>query len=120
MGRAVFAKFYEENEMTPGLRNHKEASLRVAIPDGVPEELREGIREIVALQSESQGKGHATKLMHEVCTEADVYGKVLFLQPQPFDDGMDADKLEQFYKKFGFEKIQDEPVVLMARKLFHQ
>jgi len=106
--------------MTPGLRNHKAASLRVAIPEGVPEEMREGIREIVSLQSESQGKGHATKLMHEVCTEADVYGKVLFLRPLPFADGMDADKLMRFYRKFGFEKIQDDPVVLMARKLFHQ
>lgn len=102
--------------MTPGLRDHKGASLRIAVPDAVPEDMRERIREIVSLSSSNPRKGYATTLMWSVCHEADKAGFVLMLQPIPFDDATDAEKLKRFYGKFGFVEIQQEPVVLMARQ----
>lgn len=106
-----------------GYRHFKSASLRLCVPLGLeaddPEEtarMREGIREIIDVRSESRGKGHATKLLHNVCTEADVDRKVLMLQVKKFDEGMDEDKLLKFYSRFGFTTIQTEPVTLMARQ----
>src|SRR5678816_4756553 len=102
--------------MTPGLRIHKRATLRIAVPLGLPEEMRHGVREIMSVASENARKGHATALMHEVCAEADRLGFVLMLQVKPFADGMDDEMLRAWYARFGFIKIQDEPVVLMARQ----
>ena len=101
--------------MTPGLREYKQATLRVAVPLGIPEHMRHGVREIVAVQTTNPRKGHATHLMHDVCAEADRTGFVLMLQVRPFDDGMDDEQLEEWYAKFGFIEIQHEPV-LMARQ----
>jgi len=39
------------------------------------------------------------------------------LQPHKFDDGMPDEKLEKWYEKFSFVRIQSEPVVLMARQV---
>lgn len=101
--------------MTPGLREHKQASLRVAIAECLPEDMREGTREIVSLESTNPRKGHATTLMWTVCHEADKARIVLILQPKAFGDGMDDEKLERWYGRFGFKAIQREPV-LMARQ----
>jgi len=98
-----------------GLREHKGASLRLAIPD-LPEEYQKGIREIVGLQSSNPRKGHATTLMWDVVSEADRAGMVLMLMPEPFDAGMDKDKLTKWYQRFGFQEVQQQPVVLMARQ----
>lgn len=102
--------------MTPGLRTHKRASLRIADPTGIPEDMRDGMREILSLQSEDRGKGHAKALMHQVCAEADRHNIVLLLQPQPFAEGMTQERLEKFYESVGFRRIQERPV-LMARQV---
>lgn len=103
--------------MNPGLRDYKTATLRIAIAEGLPVEMWEPTREIVALHSTNPRKGHATLLMHSVCAEADKEGILLILQPQKFDDGMPDEKLEKWYEKFSFAVIQREPVVLMARQV---
>lgn len=101
--------------MTPGPRYHKQASLRVALPEGVPEEMRDDMREIVDVQSTDRRQGAATALMYTVCTEADREWKTLFLKVEPFDDGaVDADKLRKWYSRFGFAVVQEQPC-LMAR-----
>lgn len=102
--------------MTPGLRIHKRASLRLIESTAVPDDMRSGIREIVSLVSEDHGKGHAKALMWQVCAEADRAGMVLLLEPKPFRQGLTQEQLERFYAGFGFVKVQSEPVVLMARQ----
>lgn len=100
--------------MNPGPRTHKQASLRVAIAEGLPVEMWEKTREIVGVQSLNQRKGHATALMWTVCAEADRAWLTLVVQPKSFANGMGDDKLIAWYSRFGFVKIQDTPV-LMAR-----
>ncbi len=75
-----------------------------------------GVFEVVNLftQPESRKKGLASELMRKLCSRADTYQCVLMLQPKPFGRGRQFKGLEQFYEKFGFKRIQDEPV-LMAR-----
>jgi GNAT superfamily N-acetyltransferase len=100
--------------VTPGLRTHKRASLRIAEPTSVPDDMRANLREIVSLQSDDHGKGHAKALLHQVCAEADRANVVLMLHVKPFADGMTLEQLEKFYEGHGFARIQDEPL-LMAR-----
>ena len=57
--------------MQPGLREHKQASLRVAIPEALPEHMRPRMRELISIQSGNPRKGHATALLYQVCQEAD-------------------------------------------------
>lgn len=101
--------------MSPGLRKLKSASLRVAVPLGLPSEMRPHIREILDVRSTVQRRGHAAALMNRVCKEADLDWFTLMLQVRAFDDGLSTDQLQKFYAKFGFETIQTEPEILMAR-----
>lgn len=100
--------------MTPGLRQYKAASCRVAIAMGLPEDMRDQTREIVGVQSTNPRKGHATALLHTVTAEADREWMTLLIHVEPFDDGMTGEQLMKWYGRFGFVKIQDDPV-LMAR-----
>lgn len=100
--------------MTPGIRLHKQASLRVAIAEGWPVEIQDQVREIVSIQSTNPRKGHATALLHQVCAEADKWWITLLVQVAPFNDGMTLEQLEKWYCRFGFLRIQDDPM-LMAR-----
>lgn len=102
--------------MTPGLREHKSSSLRVAVAECLPFDMQPMTREIVSLASGNPRKGHATTLMWAVCHEADLACMTLILQPKPFgEEGLDDEKLMRFYEKFGFVVFQNLPVVLMAR-----
>jgi GNAT superfamily N-acetyltransferase len=101
--------------VTPGPRTHKQASLRVAIATGLPEDMRSGIREIIDLESKNQGKGHATALMHRVCEEADRTGHILLLMPKAFSEGMTTEQLMGWYGRFGFIAVQQEPVLLVRQ-----
>jgi len=101
--------------MNIGLRTHKSASLRIAVAEGLPDEMRPGTREIISVRAENSRKGHASALMCKVCNEADRQRIVLLLEAKPFDDGMNEDQLMRWYGRFGFIRIQDEPV-LMARQ----
>ena len=101
--------------MNPGIRKLKSASLRVARPVGLPHEMQEQIRELIDMHSANQRKGHATALLKAVCKEADTEWLTLMVQVQPFDDGMDMDKLKRWYERLGFVEVQSQPVILMAR-----
>lgn len=101
--------------MTPGMRYHKQASLRVVVATGLPDEMRDDVREIASVTSTARGRGEATALMHTVCAEADRDWKTLMIKVEPFDDGaLDESKLRKWYSQFGFRVIQESPC-LMAR-----
>lgn len=103
--------------MEVGLRQYKQASLRVAIPTALPEHMQPHMRELLSVKSESQRKGEATALMHKVCQEADDARMTLLIHVVPFDEGLTLEQLQKFYTKFGFEVIQTEPALMMARRV---
>lgn len=100
--------------MTPGLRTFKSASLRVAIAEALPKEMRDQTRELLSVQSGNPRKGQASKLMWAVCKEADAWWLTLLVNVKSFDDGMSDEQLRKWYARFGFEVIQDDPC-LMSR-----
>lgn len=62
---------------------------------------------------DSRNQGHATALLKEVCRRADMSMYILVLSPEPFENSpLTAKDLERWYGKFGFERIQDKPVML--------
>lgn len=63
---------------------------------------------------EHRKQGYATELMKSVCDEADSESVVLILQPKQFGKSGGLKELERWYKRFGFVRTQDNPV-LMAR-----
>ena len=103
--------------MEIGLRIHKSASLRVAVPESLPEHMQPHMRELVSVASDERGRGHASALMHRICQEADDACVTLLVQVKAFAEGMTDEQLQRFYSKFGFIVIQTEPVVLMARQV---
>lgn len=104
--------------MMRGNRSHGSAGLKLSYSQGVPSHLRGGIREITNLYTaaDSRGKGDASKLLQDVCNEADHERLVLILMPIPFDkvDALSELNLIEWYAKFGFTIIQDKPT-MMAR-----
>lgn len=101
--------------MTPGLRKLKSASLRVAVPMGLPSEMRPHIRELIDVQATNKRRGHASALIGKVCKEADDEWFTLMLEVKPFADGATLEQLTKFYGKHGFVVFQTEPATLMAR-----
>jgi GNAT superfamily N-acetyltransferase len=53
---------------------------------------------------DKRNQGQATALLNYLCTLADHNGWTMRLLASPADDGMDASKLEDFYKRFSFEE----------------
>ena len=100
--------------MNPGLRKHKQASLRIVEPMGLPDHLRSNVRELASLKSENQRKGHASALMHQVCAEADMAAKTLMLLvDQPEGTEPDNEQIKKFYSRFGFNVAQDSPCLML-------
>jgi len=95
--------------------SNEQASCEVVKNPALPPEM-DRVREVVRLSTakDQRLQGYATELMKAVCDEADTENIVLMLCPQPFDDNISKDRLVAFYKRFGFVKTQDKPV-LMAR-----
>jgi hypothetical protein len=98
--------------MKPGQRTHKQASARIVDPDWLPETHRANVREISALQSGNQRKGHATALMHQICAEADIAANTLVLLVDESDQEQAA-RLKKFYIGFGFNIAQIEPCIML-------
>lgn len=100
-----------------GLRLNEGCSLRVCIPDGYPDEIKQVAREIIDLTTipELRNQGYAKKLLGQVCQESDVSGYSLLIQVKPFDETTEKVRLQKFYAKFGFVVFQAEPL-LMCRK----
>jgi len=86
------------------------ASLHIGYPQIVPGNLRGFAREITEFHvpEEFRGKGEGSELLKEVCEQADQYDIMLILIA-------DTQKLALYYGRFGFEPIQQEPI-LMVRK----
>ncbi len=95
--------------MKPGKRQLGPCTLKLTYSQIVPATLRGGLLEVSQLKTaeEHQRKGYATRLLDEVCAEADKDRKVLVITP-------DNAHLTLFYGRFGFEPIQADPVI-MAR-----
>lgn len=110
--------------------NNEHASCRVVQNPELPSDM-DRVREVSRVWTEpgSRKQGYATELMSTVCDEADSEGVVLILQPKPFGDrwpkgagakdqsaylALKAEKLEAWYRRFGFIRTQSNPV-LMAR-----
>lgn len=94
-----------------GKRKYLTAQCNLRYCQGVPENMRGLIREIhdFKVHKDFQNRGQGTKLMNNLIHEADEHQKVLILLP-------DNEKLELWYSKFGFVRIQQNPVVLMMRE----
>lgn len=110
----------QRNPMPTGERRVGAAVLRVRQCEALPVHMRPKTREIVNLETkfEEQGKGYATTLMYKVCREADAVGLVLVLSPQPWGDNINlsqAQLIEWYQLRFGFQLVQTKPMVLMAR-----
>jgi predicted N-acetyltransferase YhbS len=93
--------------MMTGLRTHGEARCRLRVPEGLPEHMRDGVRELTALEvpAELRGRGMGAALVGKVAREADRKRKVLFLQAS-------EPALVPFYERFGFGVIQAEPILM--------
>ncbi len=110
----------QSNPMPTGERRVGPASLRVRQCVALPLHMRTNTREVVNLETDAaeQHKGYATTLMHKVCREADAAGMVLVLSPQPWGDNINLSQgqlIDWYQRSFGFQPIQTEPMVLMAR-----
>jgi len=86
------------------------ASLHIGYPQIVPGNVRGFSREVTELfvPEEFRGKGEATELLKDVCTQADDEKILLILIA-------DTEKLALYYGRFGFTAIQNAPI-LMIRK----
>ena len=92
------------------------ASCKLSYSQDIDATMRGNLRVLSNLQSIQKKQGHASALLLSICTKADINGIVLMLNPKSEDDnGMNTDQLMDWYSKFGFVKIQDKPIVLMAR-----
>jgi GNAT superfamily N-acetyltransferase len=105
-----------------GRRELASASCRIAETagclEGVPDEMKQGIRVVLDVNASNPRKGHATKLMHQVSKEADRAGITLLLEARAFQDGMTSDQLIKWYTKFGFIEIPSEgDSIIMARQV---
>jgi GNAT superfamily N-acetyltransferase len=104
--------------MKPGTRQHGPATLKLSFNTSVPAHLRGGLLEVshVFTPADERNKGYASLLLQKVCAEADAAGKVLMVMPKPYDDApMDRNTLVEWYRTYGFEPIQAQPII-MARK----
>lgn len=101
--------------MQIGHRTYNGADLRIS--QGPIDEDNCRLISHVHTMAEHRRKGDASKLMRNVCMEADENGTVLVLEPKApeHDKPMDDIDLQLWYRRYGFERIQSEPVVLMMR-----
>lgn len=93
-----------------GKREYEGASCWIRMMTDLPMSMRDSVRLLHDLKTDKgmRGKGHASKLLTQVCEEADSIGMTIILMP---DDG----KLEAWYNKVGFERTQDKPVIMVRQ-----
>ena len=97
--------------MKLGKREYSQASCWIRMMADLPSSLQDGVRLIHDLQTPKgmRGKGLGTKILDQVCKEADLDGTTLILMP-------DSDKLEKWYNGFDFKRVQDNPVLMIRVK----
>lgn len=93
------------------------ASAIVAESLAMPRRMRARVLEVrsVYVPENSRKAGLGNALMRKLCADADIAGNALFLMPDGSDEDETA-RLERWYATHGFERIQDDPVVVMLRK----
>jgi GNAT superfamily N-acetyltransferase len=94
---------------------NEHASCEVVKNPELPPEM-DRVRELVRVwtDTEHRKQGYGTELVQSVCDDADAENVVLILQPRPFGHKHGLTALEGWYRRFGFIRTQDNPV-LMAR-----
>jgi ribosomal protein S18 acetylase RimI-like enzyme len=104
-------------DVMTGNRQRGATSLMLSVPESLPEHMRRHIREVSKIETKAshRNKGLASLLLDQVCDEADSSGVMLMLTVEPYEQGRTKQELVDWYERFGFEKLQDEPY-LMARK----
>jgi GNAT superfamily N-acetyltransferase len=107
-----------------GYRTHQKSSLLLAFSKALPSKMRSKTREVLEVYTEPgfRGLGWATKLLEDVCAEADKHRLMLIVFPKPYSTASSEPnapgetRLTSWYvNHFGFEMIQTEPVVMLAR-----
>lgn len=101
--------------MEPGTRSNGPASLQLVRMAGIDESVAEGLLEVksVLTVKPSRRQGHASRLMTDLCAEADKSGTLLVLTPEQFDNGpIGSKQLQSWYERFRFVAIQDKPVLM--------
>lgn len=85
----------------------------------LPEKMKMDVREVSSIHCDmrERRKGHATKLMEEVCADADVRKVILILTVQSYGAGdhMSNMQLVEWYARFGFHPLPSGDAVLLAR-----
>lgn len=99
--------------MKTGERKHESASVRVGYSQIVSAHLRGHLRELTHLQSGERSKGHARELMRQIFEEADKDEITLMVMVEPYDSGLDAQQLEDWYTRMGFFELQDKPLIMI-------
>lgn len=102
--------------MTPGVRHHGHASLKVGVAKALPHSMRRQVMEVSSVRTEPEyrGRGDATMLMMTTCTDADLAGKFLMVHVEPdHDSPLDLGALAGFYSRFGFAPIQSDPLLMV-------
>ena len=82
---------------------------------GIDKSVSDGLLEVKSMHTAkpSRRQGHASKLMAEVCDEADKANVILVLTPEQFDNGpIGTQQLKNWYAKYGFNVIQEKPVLM--------
>lgn len=106
--------------MKTGVRHFENASCKVLYCAAIPNQLRSKTREVVSVDvpENLRRQGMATRMLQNVCDEADAHNIILLIFPKPFGEGekMDASQLADWYaERFGFQVIQVQPTIMMAR-----
>lgn len=103
--------------MRYGERKFGGATCTVKAALGLPKDMQKDVREIVEVYTDPlrRGQGDATKMLHQICKEADAKRMVLMLTVEPFSENQALSKdqlLEWYTTTFDFNTIQAEPLIL--------
>lgn len=101
--------------MQPGTRTDGPASLELVRMAGIDGSVTSGLLEVKSVHTAKtqRRQGHASSLLNLLCKEADESGTILVLTPAQFDNGpIGTQQLKSWYAKFGFEVIQEKPVLM--------
>ena len=86
------------------------ASAIVAESLAMPPRIRSKVLEVrsVYVPENNRKAGLGNALLRKLCADADIAGNALFLMP-------DGARLERWYETHGFERIQDDPVIMFRK-----
>ena len=106
--------------MAPTSRTLCASKCQLRVCAQLPEVLQAVTLEIhqVWTDPESRAQGNATKLLQQVCCDADLHHITLIVQVKAYEggkNGLSQPRLKKWYaNKFGFQVVQENPTI-MAR-----